>query len=72
MNLEWDNESGEGKLRISKEFVISHRMVQLDALKDWIFELTDLYETMLGEEFIGEENASKKKPQARHAKNQTQ
>jgi len=47
MELEWDNEVGEGKLKITKEFVISHRIVQLDALQDWIYELTDLYDTLL-------------------------
>jgi len=72
IELDWDHETGEGSLKINKQFVISHRIVQLDALQDWIFELTDLYETMLGEQFLGEENESKKKPQARHSKNQTQ
>ena len=72
MELEWDNESGEGKVKITKEFVISHRIVQLDALQDWIYELTDLYDTLLGEQFIGEENESKKKQKVRHGQAKTQ
>ena len=72
IELAWDHETGEGSVKFSKDFVISHRIVQLDALQDWIFELTDLYETMLGEQFIGEENESKKKQKVRHGQVGTQ
>lgn len=72
IDLVWDNDTGEGKVRLSKEFFISHRMVQLDGLQDWIFELNDLYETMLGEQFVGEENESKKKQKVRHGQAGTQ
>lgn len=64
IELTWNHDTGEGEVKINKNFVISHRIVQLDALKDWIFELQDIYNTMLGEQFMEEENASKKKQKA--------
>ena len=47
ITLIWNGE--EGKLQISKEFVVADRMVQLDGLVDWMAELQDLYEFMLAE-----------------------
>ena len=72
IQLDWDHDTGEGSVKISKHFVISHRVVQLDALQDWIFELTEIYDTMLGEQFIGEENEGKKKQKIRHGQIGTQ
>jgi hypothetical protein len=45
ITLTWNGE--EGKLQISKDFVISPRMVQLDGLVDWIAELQDIYDALL-------------------------
>ena len=60
IELDWDHDSGEGSVKISKEFTISNRMLQLDALKDWIYELTEIYDVLLGEEFLGGEYESKR------------
>ena len=72
MELTWDPDTGQGEVKINKDFVISHRIVQLDALQDWIFELQDIYNTMLGEQFMEEENESKKKQKVRHGQAGTQ
>jgi hypothetical protein len=47
IELTWDAESGEGAVHINKDFVLAHRIVQLDALTDWIAELQELYNLML-------------------------
>jgi hypothetical protein len=47
IELTWDDESGEGIVHINKDFVVAHRVVQLDALTDWIAELQELYNSML-------------------------
>ena len=47
IKLIWNEEEGEGGVVIDKEFVTAHRIVQLDALVDWITELKEIYESML-------------------------
>jgi hypothetical protein len=47
IELIWDGE--EGKLQITKEFVIAHKMIKLDALVDWIADLKELYDGILTE-----------------------
>ena len=47
IKLIWNEEEGEGGVVIDKEFVTAHRIVQLDALVDWIAELKEIYESML-------------------------
>ena len=47
IKLIWNEEEGEGGVMIDKEFVTAHRIVQLDALVDWIAELKEIYESML-------------------------
>ena len=49
IKLTWDAEKGEGEVKIEKEFLFTHRMVQLDALVDWIAELSDIYQEMMKE-----------------------
>jgi len=51
IELIWNGE--EGKLQITKEFVLEQKIVKLDALQDWITELTELYDGILSE---GESN----------------
>jgi hypothetical protein len=54
ISLTWDERSGdgEGKVRIQKNFLKEHRITQLDGLKDWIGELTNIYEDMLTNETL--------------------
>jgi hypothetical protein len=47
IELVWDDESGEGQVKITKEFLTAHRIVQLDALVDWIEELKEIYDAMV-------------------------
>ena len=47
IKLIWNEEEGEGGVVIDKEFVTAHRIVQLDALVDWMAELKEIYESML-------------------------
>jgi len=47
IELDWDEEIGEGSVKIDKEFVTAPRIVQLDALVDWMAELKEIYESML-------------------------
>jgi hypothetical protein len=47
IELIWNGEGG--KLQITKEFVLEHKIVKLDALQDWIIELTELYDGILEE-----------------------
>jgi hypothetical protein len=44
IELVWNDE--EGKVLIKKEFLMEHRIVQLDALVDWIAELQTIYNSM--------------------------
>ena len=47
IKLIWNEEEGEGGVVINKEFVTAPRIVQLDALVDWMTELKEIYESML-------------------------
>jgi hypothetical protein len=47
IKLIWDEEIGEGSVKIDKEFVTAPRIVQLDALVDWMEELKEIYASML-------------------------
>jgi len=47
IKLIWNEEEGEGGVVIDKEFVTAHRIVQLDALVDWMEELKEIYASML-------------------------
>jgi hypothetical protein len=47
IKLIWNEEEGEGGVVIDKEFVTAPRIVQLDALVDWMTELKEIYESML-------------------------
>jgi hypothetical protein len=44
IELVWNDE--EGQVLIKKEFLMEHRVVQLDALVDWIAELQTIYNSM--------------------------
>ena len=43
----WDNERSEGMILIRADFFSRDKVVQLDALKDWITDLTCTYERLL-------------------------
>lgn len=43
----WSYEEGEGEVFLSENFVTADRVVQLDALVDWISSLQRIYEEML-------------------------
>jgi hypothetical protein len=45
--LKWDTVKEEGVVVIKSEFDDAYRILQLDALKDWIYDLQDLYNTIL-------------------------
>jgi hypothetical protein len=47
IELIWNDETGEGQVKISKEFLTAHRVVQLDALVDWMAELQEIYDAMV-------------------------
>jgi len=47
IKLIWNEEEGKGGVVIDKEFVTAPRIVQLDALVDWMTELKEIYESML-------------------------
>ena len=46
IELVWNYEEGEGQVLIKKEFLMEHRVVQLDAMVDWIAELQTIYNSM--------------------------
>lgn len=41
--LKWNSSAGEGSVKFPKEFLEDSFVFQLDALNDWIFELTNKY-----------------------------
>lgn len=43
----WDPDSGEGTIWIRADFFVQDRIVQLDALQDWIADLTNTYDRLL-------------------------
>lgn len=47
-SLNWNETSGEGHANLSKEFQDhADRVTKLDALRDWIYELTEQYNALL-------------------------
>lgn len=47
INLVWNSQSEEGEIKLSKDFNDCDRVLQLDALSDWIVELQGLYNKIL-------------------------
>lgn len=45
--LVWDSKNGEGGVFLSPEFFENNRVVQLDAIVDWIGCLQSTYDEML-------------------------
>ena len=43
----WDPDAGEGAIWIRADFFAHDRIVQLDALQDWIADLTNTYDQLL-------------------------
>lgn len=43
--LTWDGDEGHAKL--APEFHMTHRVAQIDALTDWIAQLTETYNVLL-------------------------
>ena len=39
--------AGEGKVKLSREFLEANWVVQADSLQDWIVDLQDLYNQLL-------------------------
>jgi hypothetical protein len=52
INLKWDTVKEEGVVFTTPEFDYTYRIMQLDALKDWILDLEKLYNNIL-EDFDG-------------------
>ena len=45
--MKWDTIKEEGVVFTKPEFDDAYRILQLDALKDWIYDLQDLYNNIL-------------------------
>jgi hypothetical protein len=58
VNLKWDTIKEEGVVFTNPEFDNTYRILQLDALQDWIYDLQKLYDSLL-EDFDGENHASR-------------
>ena len=43
----WDPDAGEGTIWIRADFFAQDRIVQLDALQDWIADLANTYDQLL-------------------------
>jgi hypothetical protein len=50
INLNWNSIKEEGTVSLLKDFKMEDSILQIDALNDWIVELTDLRETLLQNE----------------------
>jgi len=50
INLKWDTIKEEGVVFTTPDFDDTYRIMQLDALKDWIFDLEKLYNNILENE----------------------
>jgi hypothetical protein len=50
INLNWNSIKEEGTVSLLKDFKMEDSILQIDALNDWIGELTDLRETLLQNE----------------------
>jgi len=55
INLKWDTLKEEGVVFTKPEFDDTYRIMQLDALQDWIHDLQKLYDNLL-EDFDGKNN----------------
>ena len=51
VNLKWDTREGEGVVVIKPDFNDAYRILQLDALQDWIHDLQKLYDQILLKEY---------------------
>jgi hypothetical protein len=51
INLKWDTVKEEGVVFTKPEFDDTYRILQLDALKDWIYDLQKLYDNIRQEEY---------------------
>jgi hypothetical protein len=52
INLKWDTIKEEGVVFTKPEFDAAYRIMQLDALQDWIYDLQKLYDNLM-EDFDG-------------------
>ncbi len=50
-SLNWSHINAEGSVSFSREFRESYGLLQLDALKDWIYDLNEEYERIHALEF---------------------
>ena len=50
INLKWDTVKEEGVVVTTPKFDDTYRIMQLDALKDWILDLEKLYNNILENE----------------------
>ena len=50
INLKWDTIKEEGVVFTTPDFDDTYRIMQLDALKDWILDLEKLYNNILENE----------------------
>jgi hypothetical protein len=51
INLKWDTIKEEGVVATKPEFDDAYRILQLDALQDWIHDLQKLYDQILLKEY---------------------
>jgi hypothetical protein len=47
INLNWNENKGEGVVKYTKQFDEAHIILQLDMLQDCIFDLTEKYNSLL-------------------------
>lgn len=52
--LNWRHSDAQGAVSFSREFRESYGLLQLDALKDWIYDLEQEYDRIHALEFGGE------------------
>jgi len=51
INLKWDTIKEEGVVATKPEFDDAYRILQLDVLQDWIYDLQKLYDSIHQEEY---------------------
>ena len=49
IDLHWNDNKGEGRVRYTKEFNEAHIVTQLDMLQDCIVDLIDKYDALLAQ-----------------------
>ena len=47
IDLIWDDDEGEGKIKVQAKFEKANDVVQIDSLNDWILQLTELRDKLL-------------------------